>query len=265
MDINNKEEQPEFLTARFGKAIRKGFSDAYDRFGQMIAASLIWVTSAAVPISIGWELQRQLPTSGIWFVLAGIIASIIISAPVIAGIFKMAYKTAYYDDPGLDDIFSGARELFLSSIGLAVINVFIVLLLLIDAMFFMGLFGPLKGNWFSFGLGIFFLYMLTAWLMSAVYHLPVLAAQKPLGQRTGAIAAVKKSLIFAAHNPGFTIGLFVVILGFSILCAVSVLGMLILFAGTVSIVLTHAVRELYIRYRVVEDTPEVVEDKGWNI
>lgn len=258
-------EQPEFLTARLGKAIKKGFSDAYDRFGLVIAASLIWVAFAAVPLSIGWEIQRRLPASGISFALAGIIAAMIISAPALAGIFRMAYKTAYHDDPGLGDIYSGARELLLPAIGLAVINVFAVVLLLIDAMFFMGLFGPLRGNWFYFGIGVFFLYLLAAWLVTAVYHLPALAAQRPLGQRTGAIAAVKKSLILAAHNPGFTIGLFIVILGFGILCAVSVFGMLILFAGTVSMVLTHAVRELYIRYRVVEDTPEVVEDKGWNV
>jgi len=85
-----------------------------------------------------------------------------------------------------------------------------------------------------------------------------------MGQRQGWLPAVKKSLLLAAGNLLFTIGLFVVTLGFGILCALSVIGMLALYVGAVSVLLTHALRELYVRYGVVEEPPEAVEDRGWH-
>lgn len=261
----DKEEQVDLSPTRFGKAVKKGFSDSYDRLGPMIAASLIWTVAVAVPLSIGWEIQRRTAASGLWFILAGLVAAILVGTPVLAGIFRMAYKIAYHGDPGLGDIWSGARELLRPSLGLALINIGVITMLVVDAIFFMGLFGPFKGSLISSLVGILFLYLLAAWMMTALYHLPVLVAQRPMGQREGAVAAIRKSLLLAAHNPGFTFGFFVVILGFGILCAASVFGMLILFAGTVSVLLTHALRELYIRYKVVEDKPEIVEDKGWEL
>ncbi|MEN6520630.1 MAG: hypothetical protein ABFD46_05700 [Armatimonadota bacterium] len=262
----DEEEQVDISPARFGKAIRKGFSEVYDRFGLVIAASLIWAVIIAVPLGLGWELWRRNPSKP-WIVLIGMIVAVFIGSPVLAGVFRMAYKVVYHDDPGLGDILTGARELFLASLSLALIDIVVISMLVIDAMFFMGMFGPLKGkeNLVFFLAGILFIYLLVAWLMTVLYQLPVLASQKPMCQREGAAAAIRKSLILAAHNPGFTIGFFVVILGFGILCAVSVFGMLILFAGTVSMLLTHALRELYIRYKVVEEAPETVEDKGWKL
>jgi hypothetical protein len=93
---------------------------------------------------------------------------------------------------------------------------------------------------------------------------PAVAVQRPMGQRQGWLPAVKKSLLLAAGNLLFTIGLFVVTLGFGILCALSVIGMLALYVGAVSVLLTHALRELYVRYGVVEEPPEAVEDRGWH-
>ncbi|MEN6371516.1 MAG: hypothetical protein ABFD64_05825 [Armatimonadota bacterium] len=261
-----EEEQVDISPARFGKALKKGFFDVYDRFGLTIAASLIWAVITAVPLGLGWDLWTGNPSKFRIF-LAGLTIAVFIGTPVFAGIFKMAYKIVYHNDPGLGDILTGARELFLPSLSLALIDIAVISMLVIDALFFMGVFGPLKGKGnLGFSLaGILFLYLLVTWLMTVLYQLPVLAAQKPMGQRKGAVAAIKKSLLLAAHNPGFTIGLFVVILGFSILCAVSAFGMLILFAGTVSILLTHALRELYIRYKVIEEPPEIGEDKGWEL
>jgi hypothetical protein len=261
----DSEEQAALPAARLGRALKKGIADAYDRLGLMIASSIIWTVAVLAPAAIGAEIQRRIALGGIVYAAAGLGVAALVGSPLLAGVFRMAYRIAYRDDPSLADLLSGFRELLGASWALAAVNLVVVTVLAADAAFFFGMIGPLGRNWLFFGLGTVCLYVLLAWLMAALYQLPVLAAQRPMGQRQGWLPAVKKSLLLAAGNPLFTIGLFVVTLGFGILCALSVIGMLILYIGAVSVLLTHALRELYIRYGVVQEPPEAAEDKGWHV
>jgi hypothetical protein len=260
----DSEEQPALPAGRLGRALKKGITDAYDHLGLVIASSFIWSAAVLIPAAVGTEVQRRVAAGGVWFAAAGVAFAVVVGAPLLAGVFRMAYRIAYRDDPSLADLLAGFRELLGSSCALAAVNLVIVGVLAADAAFFFGVFGPLRPNWLFFGLGTLCLYALLGWLMAALYQLPVLAAQRPMGQRQGWLPAVKKSFLLAAGNPLFTIGLFVVTLGFGILCALSVIGMLALYVGAVSVLLTHALRELYIRYGVVEEPPEAVEDRGWH-
>jgi hypothetical protein len=260
MNVTN-EEQTGLPRARLGLALKKGFRDTYDYLGLVIGSTLI----SGFLVLASMFLRQLLAghVAGLWADIGWFAAIVLVGAPFLAGVFRMGYKIVYRDDPGLGDLVSGFRELLLGSWALAGINVFVVGMLLVDAAFFFGILGPLKGNVIGHALGALILYVLLMWCMMAMYQLPALAAQGPLGQRRGAVAAVKKSFLFVAHNPGFTIGLFVAILGFGILCILSVIGMLILSVGAASILLTHATRELFIRYGVVEE-PEVPKDDSWS-
>lgn len=257
--------QVELPRASLARALGKGIVDVYDRLGLVVAASFIWSVAVLIPVTVGLELQRRIPMRPPWLSIAGAAAAALIGGPILAGTFRMAYKAVYRDDPSLLDLFSGFRELLRSSLALVGVSAAAAAILAADSAFFFGIIGPLGRNWVFFAVGAACLYALLAWLMTAMYHLPALAAQRPMGQREGALAAIRKSLLLAAHNPGFTIGLFVVILGFTVLCTASVIGLPLLFAGTVSMVLTRALRELFLRYGIVEEPPEVVEDKGWRI
>jgi hypothetical protein len=254
MDMNN--EPIQLKPARLGRTLKKGFSDAYDRLGLVIVASIIWSVATLGPMAVAWEVQRRVHTHWLWIIVAGFAASVLIGTPILAGVFRMAYKIVYRDDPALIDIFIGARELFKAGYGLILLNIIIVGVIVTDIAFFFGWFGPLKGSVLAYVTGSIAIYLLLGWLAAAMYQMPILSAQKSLSQKEGAIPAIRKSLLLIMDNPGFTIGLFVVILGFSVLCVLSRVGMLILYVGTVSIVLTRALRELYVRYGMVEDTAE---------
>ncbi|MBI2843497.1 MAG: hypothetical protein HYX78_08865 [Armatimonadetes bacterium] len=242
-----------------------GIADAWDRLGLVVASSLIWALVVLVPVAVAAELAKKQPSAALWITIISLAAAVLLGAPLLAGIFRMAYKIVYREDPGLEDLAAGFRELSRSAISLALLNVAVVGVLTVDALFLLGVIGPFKGGPVLALAGILCIYLLLGWTAAAIYQLPALAAQRPMGQREGAIAAIKKSFLLAAHNPAFTIGLFVVILGLGILCAVSVLGMLVLYVGLVSVILTRALRELYIRYGIVEEPPEVVEDAGWKV
>jgi uncharacterized membrane protein YesL len=86
--------------------------------------------------------------------------------------------------------------------------------------------------------------------MAAQYQYSILVSQAPLSQPQSALAAIKKSLLLVLGNPGFTIILFVVTLGFGVLCFISGVGMILLFAGSTAILQANAVKELYARYGI---------------
>lgn len=270
------EEQVNLKPARLGRALKKGLRDTWDYLGLVLVASAIFTLVALLP-AFGTLVETINPTARPWPEIVGSVLAVILLPLVLTGIFRMAYKIVYRDDPGITNIASGFGELLLSGWLLALINILVIGVLVVDIAFFFGRIGPLKGSWFGYIIGALSIYALIIWLMMAMYQLPTLVAQRPRGQREGAIAAVKKSFLLVMGNPGFTTELFIAILGTSILCVLSVIGarispvvavfavlsilvMLVLYAGTVSILLTHALRELFIRYGVVEDQPDVVVD-----
>ena len=243
-----------------GQVLKRGFSDAWDRLGLVVASSLVWSLSVIVPISI-FSLARN-----IYMFVAGLVVAWIISTPILIGIFRMAQKVVYRDDPSFGDVMGGFRVLRWSAYAMSAINIGTIAILSMDAVYFLGVTGQTKlPKLLTLGIGVLSVYVLVGWMLAMLYQSPALVAQKPFGQRPGAIQAIKKSWLLAIGNPVFTIGLFVVILGFSVLSALSVIGMLILYAGVVSIILTRALRELFVRYGVVEESSEENVDSGWHI
>lgn len=259
MEVKKDQQQIELRPASLGRALKKGLSDAWDHLGLVIAASLAWSIAILIPMAIGWEVQGKLHDTWPWAIVCGILGGVLISTPLLAGVFKMAYNTVYHEDPALNDILDGARELLTAGYSVIGINILVIVVLLTNAAFFFGIFGPLKENIGFYLIGALFLYLFVLWRMMSLYHLPALAAQKPLKQRPGAIAAIKKSFILTMHNPVFTIELFAITIGISVLCIVSMVGMLILYMGVISIILTHALRELFARYGIVEEPQESPE------
>lgn len=254
----NERELIELQPASLGRALRNGFIEAlWDRLGLTVAASLIWTVLVAVPLAFGFAAMQMAGVGGLLLLLI----LMLIGAPVQAGLFNMAHKVIYRDDPGIGDIFSGFTTLLGPSLRLVAVNIIVMVVLARDALFFAGVLGGTKPSLLQLALGMFCVYLIMAWLMVTMYQLPVMVSQKPLCHKEGALPAIKKSVLLTMHNPGFTIGLFVVILGFSVLCALSVIGALILYGGALPVILVSALRELYIRYEIVED--RVVEDGGW--
>jgi hypothetical protein len=95
----------------------------------------------------------------------------------------------------------------------------------------------------------------------AIYQLPLLVVQLSTESGMGVGVILRKSFLLMADNPGFTLGLFLVIIAFAVLCAIPMfVGFAVLFFGASAFLVTHALRELFIRYGIIEAEPEAADE-----
>lgn len=231
--------------AKLGRAVGAAFRDVWDRLGLVVAASLFWSVSVIIPLGLGLLIGSPIT------IALGAIIAWLVSTPILAGVHRMAYRIAAGEDASFREVLDGARELAKPSYGLSALNVLVVAVLGSDFIVYFGVIGGSHLSITLLVIGLMSLYMSSGWA--------VLAAQGPLGQRGGALQAFKRSWLLVLGSPGFTIGLFVVILGLSILCVGTAIGMLVLYAGFTAILHSRGLRELYVRYGVINESVEVTE------
>ena len=244
--------------ASLGRALRKGFRAAYDHLGYVVLVSFVSLAGAAALLSPGWKAAVVLRPgmSGVAFLIPGVFFYYLCAV----GAVYFADKSIYDEHPSLADTWRGIGRLFLPALWLFVIDSIAMAILLGDAMFFLSL----KSKAIGAAVGIGCLYLAVVWLMTAVYHLPLLPAQLRLESGPKPFVIVRKSFLLTVGSPGFTLGLFLAIIALAVLCALPAgLGTAMLFLGAAAFFLTHGLRELFVKYGVVEKEPDVVEDNGW--
>lgn len=247
---------------RLGLTIRRGFRDGYDNLGYVVFATLISFFLTAIACSVVAVVVRAagkllLP---IQILLAMPVAFVVWLCAI--AVYYYVNKTVFHQHPVWADMLTGIRKLFRPGLGLFAIDLIITLVLLGDAVFFLKM---MNGLPFTL-MGILCAYLTLVWGMMAMYHLPLLVAQLDMesGPKPGVV--LRKSFLLVADNPGFTVAVFLVIIAFAVLCALpAFIGMAVLFLGFSAFLLTHALRELFIRYGIVEDDPEVVDDGKWQL
>lgn len=180
------------------------------------------------------------------------------------GVTFYAWKTISHQHPIPIDTLEGIRSLLWPALGLFVVDAIIGAVLLGDVAFFALAFKA-RGGVVMAGLTMVCAYLALMWSLMCVWHLPLLAAQLEMESGPGVRVILRKSFLLTADNPGFTVVVFVVIIAFAALCAVSAVGMALVFAGTLAFLLTCSLRELFVKYGIVEEEPEVVEDKPWSL
>jgi len=255
--VQDGEREGPVRPASLGNALKRGLGDLYDRLGMSMAGSFIWFLSTSAPIAAGLELARRNVFASVPLSAA---AAFLLGMPITAGCYEMARRIVTRDDPSLGDLKKGFCELYWPSLKLTLFDLIITGVLLADAAFFLGRMGPLKyvNTGLTLAVGTLFIYALLAWLMSALYHMPLL-----VWQRTGTLVILKRGFLLAMDNPGFTMGLLFGMMLLTILCVLTAVGMAVLFLGAAAILTTNCLRELFIKYGIIEEPPEVVEDRGW--
>jgi hypothetical protein len=250
--------------ASLNKALKLGFRGAYDSLGYVVGASFAAFIASAVVFTvmglIGGRVRGAGPV-GLVLIVPGLLAAWLCAV----GIFYYVRKVIYHEHPAPADTWEGIRKLAVPAFALFVVDLLVTTLLVGDLAFF-GLAFRAKGGVAFAALAIISAYIALMWLLMSLYHLPVMVAQ--LGMESGPRVKkiLYKSFLLTADNPGFTVGLFVVIIAFATLCALpAMLGMALLFPGAAAFLLTYSLRELFIRYGVVEEEPEIVEDKPWKL
>ncbi len=93
-------------------------------------------------------------------------------------------------------------------------------------------------------------------MLTVLYHYPILIEQRP-----GAVKTLKRALLVALDNPGFTVGLFFAIILLACFCVVTLLGLPLLYMGVASIVQTRALRALFVKYEVLPPEREPASEQ----
>ena len=253
---DEKDRQPP--RPSLARALRKGFRAAYDNLGYVVFATfaVFLVTSAFCATGAALAREAQLGVGGIVLYLPAVCAAWISAA----GVFYHVDKSVYHEYPSLVDTWTGIKTLAWPAAKLFVLDLAVTTLLLGDAVFFLT--GRRNPAFAIFGVACG--YAALVWMMTATYHLPLLVAQLRMESGPRPFVVVRKSCLLTLDNPGFTVGLFVVIIALAILCAVpAFIGAAVFYLGAAAFVLTHALRELFVKYGIVEEEPEVIEDDGW--
>jgi hypothetical protein len=244
--------------ASLGRALKKGFRAAYDHLGYVVLVSFVSILGAVGLMGLGWKAIAALRPGmlGAVFFVPGMLFYYLCTI----GVFYYADKSVYHEHPSLADTWRGIGKLFWPALGLFVIDGVVAVVLLGDAAFFLSI----KSKAVGVVVGVVCLYLAAAWLMAAIYHLPLLPAQIRMESGPRPFVIIRKSFLLALGSPGFTLGLAFAIITLAVLCALPAgLGTAMLFLGFAAFLLTHGLRELFVRYGVVEEEPEVVEDRGW--
>lgn len=256
------EENTTLPPARLGRALAKGFRAAYDALGYVVAASFATFIVCGSLLAAASLLAKHTKSPAALLML---LPAMLVAWLAQVGMLCFARNVVYDGHATISDTWEGIGKLFWPAVTLFVVDLAITAVLFGDAAFFLAAFKA-RGSGMLAALGVLFVYLSLVWVMMAIYHLPVLVAQLEMESGPRVKVVLRKSMLLAMGNPGFTLGFFVVIIAFTAICALpALLGMAILFPGTAAFLLTTALRELFIKYGVVEPPPEVVEDKPWKL
>jgi len=245
--------KPNIRLAALG-GLREGyFNLGFVLFGSamttLITFGLAWIISAIFRPFAPWQLVFYIIPA-----MAGWICSV--------GIYDYAYKAVTHEHPVVMDAITAIRELVRPALLLFVADLFITLIVISNIVFY-AIQAMSKGGLAWTALAVFFFYMLIIWIMMMLYHLPLLVSG---GKDSTVKGVLKRGLVLTVTNPVFTLMLFLVIIAFTILCALPVFaGWVALLVGGCAFFCCSALKELFISYGLTPDDPTEPEDKGWRV
>lgn len=241
------------------RALRKGFVDSYDHMGYVVLVTFITFLLVAIVVGSAAFVWRSSSVLNIVKVLS-ILPALFVSYLCAVGVYYYAGMAVYFKHPVLLDTLAGIRKLINPALKLFVIDILVTAILSVDFVFFFIMVGS-KHNMIFAVPAVLIGYATLTWLAMMIYHLPLLSSQFVMESNTSIKVILRKSFLLMADNPGFTLGLFLVIIAFAVLCVVPMLiGIAFLFLGASAFLITHALRELFVKYGIIEEEPEIVED-----
>ncbi len=237
--------------------LKRGFRDIYDRLGAVLVASFGLFAAFAVPVSAGYRVGEIGQDGGaVLGTMAGALAGCFLAAPLWAGICVWARNVASYNDPSLADLSEGFRRWLVPSWKLAFADLGMAALIAVNLYFYARFPAP----WARLVL-ILWLYAALFGLTSMMYHFPLLIEQK-----AGVLKIWKRSALLALDNLPFTFALFFVILIFAgafLMTRPGWVFLMVLEAGTVSLLTTHGFRELFRKYGLIPPEPDKPAEDRW--
>jgi uncharacterized membrane protein YesL len=234
---------PSFFTT-----VKKSLLDSYDRLGMVVATSLLWFGTV---LGIAWLVVYITRSNLILRFIALVGAYVVVVAPLTTGVFYISRKIVSHDDPSFFDLFGSISTFVLQACKLGLLQVLISITILFNMWFYLT-----RRTVILNILGVLFIYAMLLWVLTCVYHYPLMVEQRPGGLKT-----IKRSFLLTIDNIAFTAGTFFVIILLTCLYIVIPFGFPLLFAGTVSILQTRVLRALFVKYGILEPEKEFTAEE----
>lgn len=258
-------EKPSSPTISFFRALRNATGDAYDRLGLTLASSLLW---SVVLLAFAMAMGAAARTHSALFVLGMFFVGSVLLGEAWVGCVYLAYRIATRDDPSLLCFVEAWRSLGGKTLGLAVIQTFVTVVILANIALY------LQSNLlFMRVFGVVILYILLLWVTAMLYQYPLLVehvfgAYAAEQTKTSWLRRVlRRSLLLTIGNLPFSAGMFAIIAVWVIFCVVSMIGLALMFSGFAALATVHWTRALLVDYGVIvpPPEPEIIPDEQFRL
>jgi uncharacterized membrane protein YesL len=255
---DSEEEAPE--PSGLGHVLRATLSQAWDYFHLVIAGSLLWGISLALPM-LATAFLRDLRAIVLAFYLLGALTV----GPVTVALYGMSETMARRELPGLGALFGSLRRFYVRSVALTLIEAFVLGGVLLAAWFYQAKFD----YWLLEAISLFWLYAALFWVMMSLY-VPAF-----LVREDGSIwSALKRGALLTLAHPGYT---FLVLLQIAFLLivaltpvftrsnlalGVSFLVFFLFLPGFVPLLTTNALNDILRKHMANEAEEESSEGEG---
>lgn len=245
------EPAAKLTTAKLLPALRSSLRATWDRLGLVAALSLSWTILALLSLGVP---GRLLPAATPIALRAAALTTLwcLVTAPALAGVFRVAHLVLANDEVGYGDAWVGALRMLPAAAALAAIHLVVIGGIALNIRFYWALGGAAQIA------AMLCAYVFLFWLMMSVYHLPLLAAQE-MGLfdtperrvKRGVRAVIRRAFYLTIGDPIFTAGVLCAAAALTLALAVTAVLAPLLWAGSLALLLTAATRELLMKYEVL--------------
>lgn len=245
------------------KTLGRGFRDIYDHLGYVVGATLVWfIVCLAVYAVTGMGINLLPGRHGgiIWLFM---LPTLFVGYIGAVGLYYYVGGVVFRRHPVVGDHLAGIRKLFIPAVKLFLIDGAVTAIIVADCVFFLL---RIRAGVPYLVMSAASVYLLLMWSVLSIYHLPVLIAQGEMESGPKPLIILKKSFLLTLDNPFFTLGLYAAIIAIIALSVLTVFAGFAVFAlGASAYLSTHALRELFIKYEIIEPDPEAAQDSPWKV
>lgn len=237
----------------FWKTLKRSSISAYDYLGLVIIMSSLFVGLGLVFFLL---MKYLIPISMYlpWVFITAALIYIFILSPIVAGAYSTTKMIAARNMPIAKDFFIEISRWFLPAWKLSTLQSLLTIIIIVNILFYLSNEAIILKI-----LAVLFIYFLIFWWASCLYHFPIMIEQK-----TGPFLTAKRGFLLVLDNPGFTAMLFFVIILIACICIATFAGLVFVYLGYTSILITYMTRVLFTKYNIVSrdeiEEPEIIDD-----
>jgi hypothetical protein len=211
------------------RVIKYSLRDFWDEFVMLVALNILWFVAVALPV------LALLGLSGINQIWA-LVVSVLFLIPVAIASGALCFVTNQISRgraASWGTFATGIRRYWTKSIVVAVVNLFVLVLLLTNLQFY----GLMEGAWTNFAVAIWLVLGLY-WLLVQVFWFPMILEL----ENEKVVLALRNALAMVLITPGFSLTLGIVLVVLVVLCVAFTVPVILLMASLFLLIANHATR-----------------------